>query len=583
MSFDIKTIIIVLVLMQLLQMLIFFFQYKTNKSINGPGWWFLWCTFENIGLIFIILRTIPWLLPFIIIFQDLVLFTGTVFIYIGVLTFFNKKPNYRIIFSMVGVFFIVHLFFVYVIDSINARSAVFAIGVTITSFSTAICLITNKTKAVRLTANMNTVIFIIHGCAFMYRAISILSGVNVNDVFSPSIFNFIPYAAALMLSLLTTVGFTIMLNQRLNFEISETKSHFELIFKSSPDAAIISRLDDGLIIETNDSFAKMTGYQKDEIIGRTVIDLHFWRNPHERSELVVILRSNGYCENHEYQFQRKGGEIFIGLFSGKIITLNGIPHILSVTRDISERTKAAEILRLKNEELRKTNMEKDKLFSIIAHDLRNPFNGFMGLTDLMTEEYATMSKEEIFKLVSEMRTSSANLSGLLENLLDWSRVEQGLILLKPQEGLLQPLVDETVSKMADAISKKNIRVISTVSDELKIYSDINVFHTVLRNLLSNAVKFTARNGEIIISAKKTDQSDIEVSVKDTGIGMNREMVGNLFKLDAQVNRRGTEGEPSTGLGLILCKGFVESQGGKIRVESEESKGTTFYFTMPSLA
>jgi len=581
MIFDIRTIVIVLGLMQALQMLVFFFQYKTNKNVDGPGWWFLWSAFETLGFILIFLRTIPSLLPFIIIFQDIALFLGLVFIYIGVLKFFNKKPEVKFLYPVVGIFVALHLFFIFAIDSIGGRSAAFAVAVALISFSTAISLIKNKTKAVVLTANLIAAVFFLHGSVFTYRGIMILAGTPVNDMFSPTFFNFLPYADAIIVCLPTTISFIIMLNQRLNFEISETKSHFELIFNSSPDGSVISRMEDGLILETNDSFAKMTGYLKDEIIGRTVFDLQFWRNPSERGELVNELKIIGFCENREFQFRRKDGEIFTGLFSAKIISLNGVPHLLSVTRDISERTRADEILRIKNEELRQTNMEKDKLFSIIAHDLRNPFTGFMGLTDLLVEELPTMNTDEIHRLVTQMRTSSANLYSLLENLLDWSKVEQGLLRLNPKESLLHELVDENTSKISDTADRKKIKITSTVPDGLKIYSDINVFHTVLRNLLSNAVKFTQREGEIIISARDNDHFSIEISVKDTGIGMSSEMVSNLFKLDAQINRKGTEGEPSTGLGLILCKGFIEAQGGKIRVESEEGIGTIFYFTLPS--
>jgi len=450
MVFDIRTIVLVLGLMQALQMLVFFFQFKANKNIDGPGWWFLWSAFETLGFIFIFLRTITSLLPVIIIFQDVVLFLGTVFIYIGVLRFFNRKPNYKFISGTVGVFLVLHLFFIFIIDSISARSVIFSAAVAITSFSTAISLVKNKTRAVKLTASLNAAVFILHGSVFTYRGIMILAGTHVNDMFSPTFFNFLPYADAMIVCLPTTISFIIMLNQRLNFEISETKSHFELIFNSSPDASVISRVDDGLIIETNESFAKMTGYQKEEVIGKTVTDLQFWKNPSERSELVRELKANGYCENREFQFQRKGGEIFTGLFSGKIITLKGIPHLLSVTHDISERTKADEILRLKNEELRQSNMEKDKLFSIIAHDLRNPFTGFMGLTEMLAEELPGMTIEEVQRLVTQMRNSAA--------------------------------------------IKKDIKIANTVPEELKIYSDINVFHTILRNLVSNAVKFTQKMG-----------------------------------------------------------------------------------------
>jgi signal transduction histidine kinase/uncharacterized protein HemY len=233
----------------------------------------------------------------------------------------------------------------------------------------------------------------------------------------------------------------------------------------------------------------------------------------------------------------------------------------------------------KNKEISKINKQKDKFFSIIAHDLRGPFNGFLGLTELLAEDIDDMEKDEIQFAAVNMRSSANNLNLLLENLLEWSRMEQGLIPFNPQENILSPVVNECRATLEIATNKKEIEIQTIISEETNIYADNNILHAVIRNILSNAVKFTPKGGTIIIQGTEDDKNTT-ISIKDSGIGMNAKILENLFQLDVKTNRKGTDDEPSSGLGLILCKEFVEKHGGKIWVESEENKGSTFYFSFP---
>jgi signal transduction histidine kinase len=233
----------------------------------------------------------------------------------------------------------------------------------------------------------------------------------------------------------------------------------------------------------------------------------------------------------------------------------------------------------KNKVISNINKQKDKFFSIIAHDLRGPFNGFLGLTELLAQDIDNMNKEEIQFAAINMRSSAVNLNRLLENLLEWSRMEQGLIPFSPQKSKFLPLANESISTLQDEANKKRIKIQTTIPEDITIYADHHILQSVIRNLLSNAVKFTPRDGTIKIEAHE-DSKNTLVSITDTGIGMNAKILNNLFKLDVKTNRNGTENEPSTGLGLILCKEFVEKHNGKIWVESEVNKGSTFYFSFP---
>ena len=246
--------------------------------------------------------------------------------------------------------------------------------------------------------------------------------------------------------------------------------------------------------------------------------------------------------------------------------------------DITERKKAEAEIKCKNEELLKLNTEKDKFFSIIAHDLRSPFNSLLGFTALLEKELPTMSRDQIQKIAVTMRKSATNLYALLENLLEWSCLQRGLTTYNPKPILLMPKVLADTVFVMESANKKEIEINYDIPEDLKVYADENMLSSILRNLASNAVKFTPKGGKVTISAKSLDNT-VECSVSDTGIGMSKEMVENIFKLDIDTSRKGTDNEPSTGLGLILCKEFVGKHGGKLWVESEEGKGSTFYFTL----
>lgn len=242
--------------------------------------------------------------------------------------------------------------------------------------------------------------------------------------------------------------------------------------------------------------------------------------------------------------------------------------------------KALEEIKQKNLELQRINAEKDKFFSIIAHDLKGPFNGFLGLTEHMMEEVHNMSLSEIQKIVTVMRNSATNLYQLLENLLDWSRLKNGLIDFKPDNFLLLSRVNESIGMINTMADKKWIEIEIEIDPDLRVIFDQNMFRSILQNLVTNAVKFTEKRGMVTLRAGIFDENFICFSVIDTGIGMNLSRMENLFKLDVDTRRPGTESEPSTGLGLILCKDFIENHGCKLWAESSEGVGSKFHFTLP---
>jgi len=266
----------------------------------------------------------------------------------------------------------------------------------------------------------------------------------------------------------------------------------------------------------------------------------------------------------------------------KALTAGGADFITKPFKAEEVRVRVETHLNLYNQkkELQRINAEKDRFFSIIAHDLRGPFSSFLGVTQLLDEKLSELTKEDIQDFAASMRSSATNLFSLLENLLQWAKIKQGLIPFEPKNMLLFKIAEESIVNVHEPAKNKGIGIENNIQEGVEVFADKNMLQTVIRNLVSNAIKFTPKGGKISLNAKVSEDKTVEVSVKDSGIGMNPVMMDNLFRLDVRTNRPGTEGEASTGLGLILCKDFIEKQGGKIWVESEEEKGSVFYFTVP---
>ena len=255
-------------------------------------------------------------------------------------------------------------------------------------------------------------------------------------------------------------------------------------------------------------------------------------------------------------------------------------EVLAISRDITDRKHAEQEINNKNLELSKSLAEKDKFFSIIAHDLRSPFNTFLGFTEVMDEELDKLSKDQVQNMIQMLRKSAVNLFQLLENLLEWSRMQRGLINYSPVSYTLAPIIETYIQHVSESANKKGVTINTVIPENLTVFADKNMLGSIIRNLASNAVKFTPRGGKINISARLSINSEVEISIKDTGIGMTKTMVESLFQFESKTNREGTEGEPSSGLGLALCKDFIEKHNGILSVESEVGIGSTFYFTLP---
>jgi signal transduction histidine kinase/ligand-binding sensor domain-containing protein len=253
--------------------------------------------------------------------------------------------------------------------------------------------------------------------------------------------------------------------------------------------------------------------------------------------------------------------------------------ILRLQKLKNQKSLLEKLVEEKTSELKEINATKDKFFSIIAHDLKNPFNTIIGFSEMLKDAVLSKDTMTVYKYATMINFSSVQTFRLLENLLDWASSQRGKISFTPVRINVRMLVTGEIGVVGDMAVCKNIQLENNVPDSITIFADKNMLTTILRNLITNAIKFTHKNGRIEITAQST-RGYLEISVSDNGIGMTSDVIKKLFRIDSNLATRGTDDEKGTGLGLVLCKEFVTRHGGRIWAESEAGKGSTFRFLLP---
>ncbi len=251
-----------------------------------------------------------------------------------------------------------------------------------------------------------------------------------------------------------------------------------------------------------------------------------------------------------------------------------------IQQQSEELNKQAQNLKKTNTQLEHLNTTKNKFFSIIAHDLKNPFQAIFGFSELLMRNYEDFDDTQQMELLTMIKSSSESAFNLLENLLQWARTQTDRIKYNPANINLAELIQQNIELSQASAENKQISLISEIEGDSGVYADKNMINLVIRNLLSNAVKFTNEEGTITIRCYEKNKNEIAVSITDTGIGVSKENIKKLFRIDEYFSTSGTAGESGTGLGLIICKEFVEKNKGSISIESELEIGTTFTFTLP---
>ena len=363
-----------------------------------------------------------------------------------------------------------------------------------------------------------------------------------------------------------------------NKALRSSEERLSTIFKNNVSAILIVEKDTSISL-VNDAYCKLTGYTQEEMVGKswtTLVPENELKRLSEYNRLR-FMQTPGIPDIYEFQFLKKDGEIRIGIMS--VFFDQQMDQIVISVTDITERKNIENELKKNESELKALNTTKDKLFSIVAHDLRGPIGTSADLLDVMIESYNSFSDDERLKMLEILKNSAQSTYNLLETLLNWAIVQTNNLVFKPDHFNLTKCIESILRNLSSTVLSKNLTILFEPSNEIIGYGDQNMIQTVLRNMIGNAIKYTFRGGTIEVKAVDRD-SDIVVTISDNGIGMEDETKKYLFNQNRLDSRFGTENEKGTGLGLILCKEFIEKHGGSIRVESETGKGSRFIFNLP---
>jgi two-component system sensor histidine kinase/response regulator len=336
-------------------------------------------------------------------------------------------------------------------------------------------------------------------------------------------------------------------------------------------------------INVNQAFCGMLGYNHAELKNKK------WQEITHPEDIELTQREvdqvlSGRLDSTRFikRFIHKDGSVVWGDLSSSIRRdPDGRPlYLMSSVIDITERKQAEVALRKSRAKLLQSNLDKDRFISILGHDLKNPFNNILGFSEILTEDIRKLNIDEIEDIAKNITKSARSTNKLLDDILMWAKMQQGKIPFELQNLSFTDICRDTLEILNHAADAKNISINCLSADQLNVFADNEMLKTVLRNLVSNAIKFTHNGGAINVYAKQNNEN-VTISVSDNGVGIPQENLLKLFDISQVLTTKGTAEETGTGLGLLLCKEFVERHGGKIWVESEAGKGSDFIFTLPN--
>lgn len=365
-----------------------------------------------------------------------------------------------------------------------------------------------------------------------------------------------------------------------NNERDLAQNKFQMLFEQSPIGMALVLHETGEFLEVNDSVLKSTGYTKEEFLNLSYWDLTPIEYEQQEINQLNTLNETGRFGPNFKEYIRKDGSRYPLSISGALFRdVDGRKVVWGIIEDLSDRRERELIIKNQNEELLGLNAAKDKLFSIMAHDLKNPFSAIIGSSDLLLSKFQENDLQGIDKFALIINQSSKKALDLLLNLMDWSQIQTGRMKYVPEYLNVHAMVEESILLLGCNAEEKVISILNEIPEETVIHADKTMINIVLRNLISNAIKYTHINGFISISSELKSH-ELVVAIKDNGVGIAKEKIDQLFKIDGVYSTPGTQKEQGTGLGLILCKEFLEKNKGSIWIESTVGIGTTFYFSLP---
>ncbi len=408
-----------------------------------------------------------------------------------------------------------------------------------------------------------------------------------------------------------------------NIAVETFEKEFDTIFDKADAVKLIVEPGSGQIIKANSTACKFYGYDIEELLKKKITEINklseeeviieFNRQKKEGRDYFInrqqistgdiikveVRSATVFCRNkkcfyfliHEAGTEKKPKNLHLDMYNkmtvepdadmhdtNKLMISEGLELIEKNARDLIMLTsKLAE----SENKLRELNASKDRFFSIISHDIKNHFAAILGLSRLLVKPEYNEDNDKRIETATNLHESSKKLYSLLENLLEWAKLQRDELVVEPGDFNIHDVAQEAIDLIGLKAETKKISIKNDIDNRKKVFADKNMIKTVLRNLLSNAVNFTESGGSVTLESE-LEGNELIISVKDNGVGINPDSIHKLFRIDEKVISRNTEGGKGTGLGLILCREFIEKNGGNMWVQSEVSKGSIFSFSLPVL-
>ena len=580
-------------LSHLLQVLALSVQFVVNKAYRGIGWWLLWSATATLGFFFMLLRDVPSLRVVSIVSQNGLIVLGVTFLYVGLMRFHDRTVNRILLAPILVAYFTLFFFFLFVVDDITARSVVVCAALALVSFLTAWDLFTARTPATRASNLFLCSVLLAHGLFFLWRTGMFLAGARFVSAFDPTPFNVAPYVDGFVVGNLLAVGVIILTNQRAYAEATEARDHFELLFNASPESVLITRVEDGVCREVNLGFEALSGFARGEILGRTATELDIYSDPADRQKIVAALSERGAVDSLLIPFRRKDGTSFVGSLSARMIPLRGVPHILSVTRDVTAQRHAEEALARsarqvqelnvgleirvaqRTAELLDANRELEALVHSIAHDLRTPLRAVDGYSGMLEEKVSSRLDDEERGLLAKVRAGAQRMDRLIRDLVEYATTGSAQMHEEPVD--MAALARQAYGEVSTEEVRSTFEL--TLEELPGAFGDRRLLLAVLRHLLSNAVKYSLPKPDRRIRVTGEREAEwLVYHVADSGVGFDSAHAQRLFGLFQKLHS-GT-GFEGTGIGLAIVKRIVERHGGRAWAEGTGGSGATFSFTLP---
>jgi len=590
MKLDVPTLALILSLTSLAQVVALYMQFRVNRSYRGIGWWLLGAVAMALGFIFLSLGALKGI-GRIGIFGNPLLILGRVFVFAGTVRFVGRSTNRLMVWGLFAGFVAIYYYHLFIADSIASRTVTVSAAIALFSLLTAKALYSSQSRSYSDSAHFTGTTFLAHG-AYLIALIcyTVFSG-PMRSYQDFSLFQDLAFVVPAITSTLWTFGFILMMNQRLGAENQEERENLQRVFNTSPDAALITRLDDGILVDANAGFSAMTGYSRGELIGQSLAGIGLWQDPAAYRAFVAGLREQGACANLEFGFRTRAGAPRLGMLSARMLTINALPHIISVARDITESRKAEG----ENAELEARNRQLQKAESLgrmagaIAHHFNNQLQSVLGNLELLDQLPAGMDPVACLARARQATERAAEVSRSMLVYLGQTAQDQ-------EPHFLAELCRDSLPLLQAALPKTAALAAQLPAPGPVVRANASQIQQVLVNLVTNAWEALGETPGVIrlglgtcpaaavpaghrfpLTWAPRDPDYACLEVEDTGCGIAEADLEQLF--DPFYSTKFT----GRGLGLPVVLGLVQAHGGAVTVRSRLGEGSGFRVYLPIAA